>query len=210
MILCDIGNSSINFLEDQKFSSMNVEEFLGFQSEEKIFYISVNEGLKEHTAAKRNFINLEPYFQFDTIYSGLGIDRVAACYTVADGVVVDAGSAISVDVISNHMHLGGFILPGLAHYRKTYAEISLRLKCEFNTQISLDALPQRTVDAVSYGTFKGIYLLIDNAARNRKLYFTGGDGQFLANFFDRAIYDKLLVFRGMKKIIEENSQLLFS
>ena len=47
MILCDIGNSSINFLEDQKFSSMNVEEFLGFQSEEKIFYISVNEGLKE-------------------------------------------------------------------------------------------------------------------------------------------------------------------
>ncbi|EAJ3523142.1 pantothenate kinase, partial [Campylobacter coli] len=34
-------------------------------------------------------------------------------------------------------------------------------------------------------------------------------GQFLANYFDYAIYDKLLIFRGMKKIIQENPNLLF-
>lgn len=208
MILCDIGNSDIKILENTKFSSLNFEEFAAFESVEKVFYISVNHSLKGIISQKPNFINLEPYFKFDTIYQGLGIDRIAACYTIDDGVVVDAGSAITIDIVSNSMHLGGFILPGIARYRKAYAEISPILKCEFNTQISLDAFPQRTIDALSYGVFKSIFLLIQNAAHNKKLYFTGGDGQFLANFFDKAIYDKLLVFRGMKKVLEENSQLL--
>ncbi|EAH5261677.1 type III pantothenate kinase, partial [Campylobacter coli] len=180
-----------------------------FKSEQKIFYINVNEHIKEHLKARKNFINLEPYFVFDTIYQGLGVDRIAACYTIEDGVVVDAGSAITVDIVSNSIHLGGFILPGIANYRKIYAHISPRLKHEFNTQISLDAFPQKTSDALSYGVFKSIYLLIKDAAQNKKLYFTGGDGQFLANYFDYAIYDKLLIFRGMKKIIQENPNLLF-
>lgn len=208
MILCDIGNSDAKILQDTEFTSLNFEKLALFESTEKVFYINVNENAKEIIAQKNNFINLEPYFKFDTIYQGLGIDRIAACYTVEDGVVVDAGSAITIDIISHSMHLGGFILPGIAHYRKAFAEISPRLKCELNTQLSLDAFPQRTVDALSYGVFKSIFLLIQNAALNKKLYFTGGDGQFLANFFEKAIYDKLLVFRGMKKVLEENSQLV--
>lgn len=208
MILCDIGNSDAKILQDTEFTSLNFEKLALFESTEKVFYINVNENAKEIIAQKSNFINLEPYFKFDTIYQGLGIDRIAACYTVEDGVVVDAGSAITIDIISHSMHLGGFILPGIAHYRKAFAEISPRLKCELNTQLSLDAFPQRTVDALSYGVFKSIFLLIQDAALNKKLYFTGGDGQFLANFFEKAIYDKLLVFRGMKKVLEENSQLV--
>ncbi len=208
MILCDIGNSDAKILENTKFSSLNFEEFTAFESDEKVFYINVNHSLKRTVAQKPNFINLEPYFRFDTIYQGLGIDRIAACYIIDEGVVVDAGSAITIDVMSNSMHLGGFILPGIASFRKAYAEISPILKCEFNTQISLDAFPQRTIDALSYGVFKSMFLLIQNTAHNKKLYFTGGDGQFLANFFDKAIYDKMLVFRGMKKILEENPKLL--
>ena len=208
MVLCDIGNSDVKFLQDNKFSSLSFEEFAAFQSEERVFYISVNHSLKKLVSSKSNFIDIEPYFKFDTIYQGLGVDRIAACYTIADGVVVDAGSAITVDIMSSSMHLGGFILPGIASFRKAYAEISPILKCEFNTQISLDAFPQRTIDALSYGVFKSMFLLIQNTAHNKKLYFTGGDGQFLANFFDKAIYDKMLVFRGMKKVLEENPKLL--
>lgn len=208
MLLCDIGNSSASFLDDSKSFSLSIERFLEFKSEEKIYYISVNEKIKEYLNSRTNFINLEPYFTFDTIYQGLGIDRIAACYTINDGVIVDAGSAITVDVVSNSIHLGGFILPGIANYRKIYSQISPRLECEFNTQVSLDAFPQRTMDALSYGAFKGIYLLIKDTAQNKKLYFTGGDGKFLANFFDYAVYDKLLIFRGMKKVIKENPKLL--
>ncbi|EAK2872974.1 type III pantothenate kinase, partial [Campylobacter upsaliensis] len=204
MLLCDIGNSSANFLDDNKYFTLNIEQFLEFKSEQKIYYINVNERLKNYLSTQNHFINLEPYFTFDTIYQGLGVDRIAACYTISDGVVVDAGSAITVDLVSNFIHLGGFILPGIANYKKIYAHISPRLKSEFNTQISFDAFPQKTSDALSYAVFKGIYLLIKDVAKNEKLYFTGGDGQFLANFFDNAIYDKLLIFRGMKKLISEN------
>ena len=113
----------------------------------------------------------------------LSVEGFAALLSaVADGVVVDAGSAITIDIISNSIHLGGFILPGIANYKKIYSHISPRLKSEFNTQVSLDAFPQKTMDALSYGVFKGIYLLIKDAAQNKKLYFTGGDGQFLANY----------------------------
>ncbi|EAH8308991.1 type III pantothenate kinase [Campylobacter upsaliensis] len=208
MLLCDIGNSSANFLDDNKYFTLNIEQFLEFKSEQKIYYINVNERLKNYLSTQNHFINLEPYFTFDTIYQGLGVDRIAACYTISDGVVVDAGSAITVDLVSNFIHLGGFILPGIANYKKIYAHISPRLKSEFNTQISFDAFPQKTSDALSYAVFKGIYLLIKDVAKNEKLYFTGGDGQFLANFFDNAIYDKLLIFRGMKKLISENPRIL--
>lgn len=208
MLLCDVGNSNASFLDDKKHFTLNIEHFIEFKSEKKIFYINVNENLKEHLKEQKNFVNLEPYFVFDTIYQGLGIDRIAACYTVEDGVVVDAGSAITVDIVSNSIHLGGFILPGIANFRKIYASISSRLQCEFNTQVSLDAFPQKTRDALSYAVFKSIYLLIKDTTQNKKLYFTGGDGQFLANLFEYAIYDKLLVFRGMKKVLKENPNLL--
>ena len=135
----------------------------------------------------------------------MGIDRISACYTIKDGIIVDAGSAITIDIISNSVHLGGFILPGIASYKKAFHQISPKLKHELNTQVSIDAFPQKTIDAMSYGVFKSIYLLIKDTACGKKLYFTGGDGQFLANFFDNAIYDKLLIFRGMKKAIEDSN-----
>lgn len=207
MLLCDIGNTTASFLDDQKFYSMSIEQFLSYQPTQKIFYINVNPNLEEKVKEQPLFINLAPYFNFDTIYKNLGVDRIAACYTIEDGVVVDAGSAITVDIVSNCIHLGGFILPGIENYKRSFANISSRLKCELNTQINFDAFPQRTTDALSYGTFKSIYLLIKDCAYDKKLYFTGGDGQFLANFFDFAIYDKFLIFRGMKKAVCENFKL---
>ncbi|CAM4123177.1 type III pantothenate kinase [Campylobacter armoricus] len=207
MLLCDIGNTTASFLNDQKFQSMNIEHFLQYEPTEKVYYINVNPNLEEKLRQNSLYINLAPYFNFDTIYKNLGIDRIAACYTIEDGVVVDAGSAITVDIVSNSIHLGGFILPGIENYKKSFINISSRLKCEFNTQISFDAFPQKTADALSYGVFKSIYLLIKDSAYNKKLYFTGGDGQFLANFFDYAIYDKFLIFRGMKKAVCENFKL---
>ncbi|EAK0952712.1 type III pantothenate kinase [Campylobacter lari] len=204
MLLCDIGNTTASFLNEQKFHSMSIEQFLQYEPTQKVFYINVNPNLEQRLKQNPLFVNLAPYFNFDTIYKNLGVDRIAACYTIEDGVVVDAGSAITVDIVSNSIHLGGFILPGIESYKKSFASISSRLKHELNTQINFDAFPQRTIDALSYGVFKSIYLLIKDSAYDKKLYFTGGDGQFLANFFDYAIYDKFLIFRGMKKAVCEN------
>lgn len=203
MILCDIGNTSVNFLKEEKAYTLSVEEFRGYKTQEKVFYISVNDSLNELLKAHKNYLNIEAYFKFDTIYKGLGIDRVAACYTISDGVVVDAGSAITVDIITNSMHLGGFIMPGLEAYKKAYEDISPRLKYILNTAVELNAYPQQTSDAISYCVFKSIYLLIKDASKDLPLYFTGGDGQFLSKLFDKAIYDKNLVFKGMQKLINQ-------
>lgn len=207
MLLCDIGNTNANFLDNHKFYSMSIEQFYTYKAKEKIFYINVNPYLEEKLNNDPLFINLAPYFSFDTIYDNLGIDRVAVCYTIEDGVVIDAGSAITVDIVSNSIHLGGYILPGIESYKKAFSSISPKLKYEFNTQINFDAFPQKTMDALSYGVFKSIYLIIKDSAYDKKIYFTGGDGQFLANFFNYAIYDKFLIFRGMKKAIQENFKI---
>ena len=46
--------------------------------------------------------------KFETSYEGLGIDRLA-CSFQDNCVIVDAGSAITVDIMEEGIHKGGFI-----------------------------------------------------------------------------------------------------
>lgn len=204
MILCDIGNSNVDFFHDGKIWTISLEEFENYKPKEKIYFISVNDNITKKLQMNSNFINLEPYFKFDTIYQGLGIDRIAACSAIKDGIVVDAGSAITVDIVSNSQHLGGFILPGLSAYEKCFSGISDRLKFRLNPNIDLDALPQMTADALSYGVIKPTIMIITDTCKDKKIYFTGGDGKFFSKYFKNSIYDRTLIFRGMKKTIEES------
>ncbi|NLK67009.1 MAG: type III pantothenate kinase [Campylobacteraceae bacterium] len=200
MLLCDVGNFSVKLYEDGKVSRLTLEEFAKFRPREEVYYISVNSKFKPKSP---NFINIESYFKFDTIYSGLGIDRIAGCYTVENGIVIDAGSAITVDVMVLNTHQGGFIMPGIWSHLKMFKEISPALDIVFNSQIDLECLPQKTADAISFGIVSPIVLAIEHFSKGKKIYFTGGDGSFLAKFFDDAVYDKDLVFRGMKKVLKE-------
>ena len=208
MTLCDVGNTNATFFENGKITKIKLENFKDFKSDEKIYFISVNDEATKRLQNFPKFVNLEPYFELDTIYKGLGIDRVASCYAIKNGLIIDAGSAITMDVMMNSMHLGGAIMPGISHVLKTYEAISPRLKISLNSQIDLDALPQKTTDAVSYGVIKPILLLIENMANGSKIYFTGGDGEFLSRFFATSIYDRMLVFRGMQKLIEQKKDIL--
>ena len=203
MILCDIGNSNADFYQDGKVWTMPHKQLKEFTTKEKVYYINVNESLKSSLQSKTNFNDLEPYFEFDTIYQGMGIDRIAACCTISDGMIVDIGSAITVDIMSGGMHLGGYILPGLGAYEKCYASISPRLMLPINPSVSLDALPQKTSDAISYGVIKSIIMLLEVTCKDKRIFFTGGDGKFFSKFFSNAVFDRTLIFRGMLKAIKE-------
>jgi len=204
MILCDIGNSNADFYQDGKVWSMSHKQFKEFSTKEKVYYICVNDAMKSTLQNRHNFIDLEPYFEFDTIYQGMGIDRIAACCTIEDGMIVDAGSAITIDIMSGGMHLGGFILPGLIAYEKCYASISPRLNLQINPSVALDALPQKTSDAISYGVVKSIVMLLEVTCKDKRIFFLGGDGKFFSKFFSNAIFDRTLIFRGMLKTIKES------
>lgn len=205
MYLCDIGNTNATLNHNGKVWSIPVDRFQFFDTKEKLFYINVNPNLKEVLKGRKNFINLEEYFEFDTIYKGIGIDRVAACYSIKDGVIVDAGSAIKFDIMSNSIHLGGFILPGIGSLKKAYKNISSILDVDINLNVNFDTMPQNTVDAVSYGLLRPIVLIIKENCKRKKIYFTGGDGEILSKFFPDSIYVKDLIFLGMREVLEQKN-----
>jgi type III pantothenate kinase len=201
LILCDIGNTNAHLFKNGHLHIKTIHEFLKLTFNEKVYYICVNDNLKSFLSADKNFFNLEPYIDFDTEYVGMGIDRICACKAVNDGVIVDAGSAITVDIMKGGIHEGGYILPGFAAYAAAYMSVSSRLKIDINRNVKLDAMPKNTKDAISYGVIKSIQLVIKNSARNRKIYFCGGDGEYLSGFFKNALYDEMLIFKVLEKTL---------
>ena len=202
MILCDIGNTHFHFNKD----GLLFDEKECSLKKEKIYFISVNNNKTNELLKKNpNSLDLSKYVKFNTSYQGLGIDRIMACKTISDGVVIDAGSAITIDIMSSNIHLGGYILPGLKAINDSYRQISEKLDYNFISQIDMKILPSNTNEAISYGGVGMILNMIKNIAKNQKLYFTGGDGVYLSKFFDNSIYIKDLVFRGMKQTIKENN-----
>ncbi len=203
MLLCDVGNTNIHFYKDgmtwaKPSTIKNITSI-----EEKFYYICVNEGLKDRISNISFATNLEPYFNLDTIYQGLGIDRIAACMAIENGIIVDAGSAITVDIMANGIHLGGYIMPGLLALQESFKNISSRLDIRINPNVDFDIIPQNSMEAISYGVVKPIVMMIEETKKNKKIYFTGGDGKFFAKFFNNAIYDSSLIFKGMLKVIKE-------
>lgn len=205
MILCDIGNTSYDFLIGRKHHKVFLDENLP-TVKETIYFISVNEkATAKLLSLYPTAINLENHLNFQTSYVGMGVDRKVACLGIDNGVIVDAGSAITVDIMENGKHQGGFILPGLRKFHNIYAQISPKLDFDLAIKQNLDKIPQNTQDAISYSILKAIILPIKEMAQNNQLIFTGGDGEILSSFFEKSIYKKDLIFENMKRIISANS-----
>lgn len=204
MVLCDIGNSFFHFYKNGRMWKEPLNESFKTEISEPLYFISVNEkGTKKLISKYPHATNIESLIVLDTSYQGLGIDRIAACVAVSDGVVIDAGSAITVDIMQNSVHLGGFILPGLSAFSKCYKSISERLNKEINLHVNLDAFPLNTEDAISYGILKSVVLILKDSIKSKQPFFTGGDGKYLAKFFDNAIFDSSLIFKGMLKSLQK-------
>lgn len=204
MILCDIGNTSFHFFDEKLETDFKIFETCYLpEIFEPIYFISVNDNkrglfLKKYPQA----LDLKDYCELNTNYSGLGIDRLVACLNYENGIIVDAGSAITVDIMEKNNHIGGFILPGVDALRNSYEQISNKLKADFEINVFLDKIPNCTKNAINYGILKSIILPIQEIAKQEKIYFTGGDGELIARFFKDSIFDEFIVFKGMKKIIK--------
>lgn len=202
MILCDVGNTFLHFYQDGRVWRESPQKILR-KREDKIFYISVSsKNLNALLDVCPKSVNLAPYFSLDTAYRGLGIDRVAACQTICDGVVIDAGSAITIDIMQDSMHLGGYILPGISSYLRLFSGISEKLKLMPDLSLDLDLMPQNTQEAISLGILKSIITFIQEVSKGKIIYFSGGDGKFFSKFFKNSIYNEMLVFNGMQKAME--------
>ncbi|MCH5313951.1 MAG: type III pantothenate kinase [Helicobacter sp.] len=205
MLLCDVGNTFLHFYHKGRIWKEKPYSLTKKKEDVPIYYISVNERFEHCLLASHPYcINVSEHIEIQTQYNGLGVDRKAACKAVDNGVIIDAGSAITADVMEGGIHIGGYIMPGLEAYRKMYADISPVLDRGVEPSVNLASLPQNTTDAISFGVLKSIILMIKNTSRTKKLYFTGGDGKFFARFFENAIYDNTLVFKGMQKALQKH------
>ena len=69
----------------------------------------------------------------------------------------------------------------------------------------MDKIPLQTKDAIFYALIKSIILPIKEISKDKNIIFTGGDGEFLAQFFENSQYKKELIFENMKRIIDANN-----
>jgi len=206
MLLCDIGNTSFHFYNEERNYKESVHTFKPQILQEKVYFISVNAKVSQLLQDLENWIDLSTLIDKSQYYETMGIDRIVALETVRNAVVIDAGSAITVDVVRDGIFEGGFIYPGINAMQECYKNISPALAYTFNLEVNLDTLPKNSQDAISYGFCKTLSLEV--LSHKLPIILTGGDGELLQTLFQTAFLDKTLVFKGMQQIVSQNSTTL--
>ena len=201
MILCDIGNTSYHFLDSDKDYKEDATAFEPSLLKEKVYYICVNFSVQQKLETLDNWIDLKPFVDMSNYYETMGVDRIFACEAIENGVIVDAGSAITVDIVKNGVFEGGFIYPGINAMSQTYKNISPGLDYSFNFECDFDIMPKNSQDSISYGYLKILYSEV--ISHGMDIFLTGGDADKFALIFDSAKMDKNLIFNGMKKIMKK-------
>lgn len=200
MILCDIGNSTFDFCIDSKRSKILIDDYKDINQDETVFYISVNDTVSQRLESYKNWIDLGLHVNRSGFYDTMGIDRIVVCKAVDNGVIIDAGSAITVDVMKDGEFVGGYIALGLQKSALCYKSISSKLQYSYNFEQDFDKIPKNTQDAITYAQLGLLYK--DVMSYNLPVYLTGGDANRLKNIFKNAVVDSNLVFKSMLEIIK--------
>ena len=151
----------------------------------------------------------------------LGLDRLAAAvaanalYPNSNVVIVDFGTAITVDFVSAEgKFLGGNISPGAATRFKALHHFTKRLPlCELDED-SVRLLGNSTLTAIESGVVNGIVYEIEGYIRdlqqrynNLRIIFTGGESDFFAKRLKNTIFATYdLVAYGLNRILEYNAK----
>lgn len=205
MLLADIGNTRVHIFDGKNVLHLSHEEAIIRYRTVPLLYICVNHNIKSRIEHIALWEDISSCLSIEGEYETMGVDRKALCLSHPDGIFIDAGSAITVDIVRNGIYQGGFILPGIKAYLESYKMISSALDIELNRECPLISLPRTTKDSVSYGIIASIKAVIDSHKTNLPLYFTGGDGEWLSFLFPNSTFDELLVFKGMQKALKDKS-----
>ncbi|MFA6143303.1 MAG: type III pantothenate kinase [Sulfurimonas sp.] len=204
MTLCDIGNTTADILENGLRRKIPLTEFDPESFECEVWYANVNRALDEKVENLPHWHTISTLIERDKYYPTMGIDRILVCEAIEDGVIVDAGSAITVDVMSDGIYEGGFISLGLRSAHEAYGRLSPALDVSFNFEVDLDKMAKNTPDSVTIGFLAPLVHEIQRV--NKPIYLTGGDAPIFARYFTDAIVDEILVFKGMQKLINKGSK----
>ena len=147
----------------------------------------------------------------------LGVDRLAAAagamlhHPGANLLVIDAGSALTIDVMADETYLGGSISPGLSMRFRALHEYTGRLPlAEPGRKFTFPG--KSTGDAITGGVIMGLAFEINEYIRtfeerhkNLTVVITGGDGELISSFADRKMtFYPDLVTDGLNYLLDYN------
>ena len=147
----------------------------------------------------------------------LGVDRLAAAVGAVEMgydncLIVDFGTAITIDLVENGVFRGGNISPGVRTRFRALHDYTQRLP-ECNPTEEVLPLGRTTAQAIEQGVMQGIVNEIEGyisafSKKNAKitLIFTGGDAKFFVKRSKNAIFAKWdPVVCGLNRILEYNA-----
>ncbi len=142
----------------------------------------------------------------------VGLDRLlaakASSIVVGESIVIDIGSAITIDYVDNSgVFQGGAILPGRFLWHKALQDNACQLPFVSLSQKGRNyVIGKNTEDAIASGSFFGVLGAINNIvaemtkqiSANIPILITGGDYNcFKHKFRFQYNFDSDLVFKGM-------------
>ena len=122
----------------------------------------------------------------------LGIDRWLQVLALSgqgkDYCVVGCGTALTLDLLDDELHRGGYILPSFYLQREALAQGTRRVQVPEGAFSDLSP-GRNTHDAVHHGILLGVVGAIEKLVRaepSRHLVLTGGDAALIREFLDLA------------------------
>lgn len=176
--------------------------------------------LLDGTARRIHHLTWQSRYPFRIDYETpdtLGVDRLAAAagamlhHPGANLLVIDAGSALTIDLLADETYRGGSISPGLSMRFRALHEYTGRLPLtEPGTKFSFPG--RSTTDAITGGVIMGLVFEINEYIRTFEERYktltaiiTGGDGELISSFADRNMsYYPDLVTDGLNYLLDYN------
>ena len=226
ILLLDIGNTRVKAVYWLDGQLTAITEFPGVlpASPVAVYYASVatDERLEqlrsESQLADVHWFQIRSEAQKDQLRSSyakpetMGVDRWLAmlgaqqCYPATELLVIDAGTALTIDhLAATGQHQGGWIVPGIHMQQKAVTNYTARVFNRDQQQFQL-AFAQDTASCLQNGVFAAILAVIRQAnqlAPQAKMLITGGDATVLMPFLKELPIEiePLLIFRGMTRYI---------
>ena len=150
----------------------------------------------------------------------LGADRLAAAvgaqalYPDSDIMIVDFGTAITIDFVEGGAFKGGNISPGVTTRFRALADYTARLPRCYATDEALD-YGRTTQEALEQGVMRGVehelrgYAELFRQKNGRKcIIFTGGDAKYFVKRIKNTIFaDCEPVIFGLNRILNYNAEI---
>jgi type III pantothenate kinase len=224
-LLIDVGNTSLKAVlwQNKQVKAADINNLPWSQIKEVVFACVGRSELLNDIRAQAAINNINCFEAKVTKKLGeltcayehvnnLGIDRWLALiagftlYPKKACIVVDAGTATTIDVINSQgQHLGGWILPGLDLMTSSLTQNTQRVFDDGETPFA-NELGKNTPNGLKNGALVATVGAVEQAKQHLgvqkntqqvQIIFAGGYGSLLQQQFKGSIFDSLLVMKGL-------------